>query len=54
MAQADLLVNLVKNATSGDQLAFRKAAEGVQIPIYEQLRTRLQPQVAVSAVQGTR
>lgn len=31
-----------------------EVAEGVQIPIYEQLRTRLQPQVAVSAVQGTR
>ena len=31
-----------------------EVAEGVQIPIYEQLRTRLQQQVAVSAVQGTR
>ena len=29
MAQADLLVYLVKTATSGDQLAFRKAAEGL-------------------------
>lgn len=29
MAQADLLVELVKTATSGDQLAFRKAAEGL-------------------------
>lgn len=29
MAQADLLVDLVKNATSGNQLAFRKAAEGL-------------------------
>jgi SpoVK/Ycf46/Vps4 family AAA+-type ATPase len=29
MAQADLLVDLVKTATSGDQLAFRKAAEGL-------------------------
>ncbi|WP_374663321.1 AAA family ATPase [Ramlibacter sp.] len=29
MAQADLLVDLVRNATSGDQLAFRKAAEGL-------------------------
>lgn len=28
-------------------------AEGIQIPIYEQLRTRLQPQVAVGAVGGT-
>lgn len=30
-----------------------EVAEGIQIPIYEQLRTRLQPQVAVSAVGGT-
>jgi hypothetical protein len=30
-----------------------EVAEGVQIPIYEQLRTRLQPQVAVGAVGGT-
>jgi AAA+ superfamily predicted ATPase len=29
MAQADLLVDLVKTATSGDQLAFRKVAEGL-------------------------
>lgn len=29
MAQADLLVDLFKTATSGDQLAFRKAAEGL-------------------------
>lgn len=29
MAQADLLVDLVKTATNGDQLAFRKAAEGL-------------------------
>jgi SpoVK/Ycf46/Vps4 family AAA+-type ATPase len=29
MAQADLLVDLLKTATSGDQLAFRKAAEGL-------------------------
>jgi SpoVK/Ycf46/Vps4 family AAA+-type ATPase len=29
MVQADLLVDLVKNATYGDQLAFRKAAEGL-------------------------
>ncbi|MDR3298569.1 MAG: ATP-binding protein [Candidatus Accumulibacter sp.] len=29
MAQADLLVDLVKTSTSGDQLAFRKAAEGL-------------------------
>lgn len=29
MAQADLLVELVKTATSGDQLAFRKAAEAL-------------------------
>lgn len=29
MAQADLLVDMVRNATSGDQLAFRKAAEGL-------------------------
>jgi SpoVK/Ycf46/Vps4 family AAA+-type ATPase len=29
MAQADLLVDLVRTATSGDQLAFRKAAEGL-------------------------
>ena len=27
MAQADLLVNLVKSASSGDQPAIRKAAE---------------------------
>lgn len=31
-----------------------EVAEGVQIPIYEQLRTRLQTQVAVGAVEGTR
>ena len=31
-----------------------EVAEGIQIPIYEQLRTRLQPQVAVGAVGGTR
>ena len=30
-----------------------EVAEGVQIPIYEQLRTRLKPQVAVGAVGGT-
>jgi hypothetical protein len=30
-----------------------EVAEGIQIPIYEQLRTRLQPQVAVGAVGGT-
>lgn len=30
-----------------------EVAEGIQIPIYEQLRTRLQPQVAVGAVRGT-
>ena len=29
MAQADVLVDRVKTATSGDQLAFRKAAEGL-------------------------
>lgn len=29
MAQADLLVDLVKTATGGDQLAFRKVAEGL-------------------------
>lgn len=29
MAQADLLVDLLKTATSGDQLAFRKVAEGL-------------------------
>jgi len=29
MAQADLLVDLVKAATNGDQLAFRKVAEGL-------------------------
>ena len=29
MAQADLLVDLLKTATSGDQLAFRKAAEAL-------------------------
>lgn len=31
-----------------------EVAEGIQIPIYEQLRARLQPQVAVGAVGGTR
>jgi|GEM_PF-72990 len=31
-----------------------EVAEGIQISIYEQLRTRLQPQVAVGAVGGTR
>lgn len=30
-----------------------EVAEGIQIPIYEQLRTRLQPQVAVGTVGGT-
>lgn len=30
-----------------------EVVEGIQIPIYEQLRTRLQPQVAVGAVGGT-
>lgn len=30
-----------------------EVAEGIQIPIYEQLRTRLKPQVAVGAVGGT-
>jgi len=30
-----------------------EVAEGIQIPIYEQLRTRLKPQVAVGAVEGT-
>ena len=30
-----------------------EVAEGIQIPIYEQLRTRLQPQVAVGAAGGT-
>jgi SpoVK/Ycf46/Vps4 family AAA+-type ATPase len=29
MAQSDLLVDMVKNVTSGDHLAFRKAAEGL-------------------------
>jgi len=29
MAQADLLVELIKSASNGDQLAFRKAAEGL-------------------------
>ena len=29
MAQADLLVDLLKTASSGDQLSFRKAAEGL-------------------------
>lgn len=29
MAQADLLVELLRTATNGDQLAFRKAAEGL-------------------------
>jgi hypothetical protein len=31
-----------------------EVAEGIQIPIYEQLRARLQPQVAVGAVGGAR
>jgi hypothetical protein len=31
-----------------------EVAEGIQIPIYEQLRTRLRQQVAVSAVGRTR
>lgn len=30
-----------------------EVAEGIQIPIYEQLRTRIRPQVAVGAVGGT-
>lgn len=30
-----------------------EVAEGIQIPIYEQIRTRLQPQVVVGAVGGT-
>jgi len=29
MAQADLLVELLKSASNGDQLAFRKAAEAL-------------------------
>lgn len=29
MAQADLLVNLIKAASNGDQITFRKAAESL-------------------------
>lgn len=58
MAQADLLVDLVKTATSGDQLAFRKAAEGLILEekqkghrlLAERLTKALQP----NAVQAAR
>ena len=58
MAQADLLVDLVKTATSGDQLAFRKAAEGLiqeekqkgHRLLAERLAKALQP----SAIQAAR
>lgn len=58
MAQADLLVDLLKTATSGDQLAFRKAAEGL---IQEEKRKghrllaeRLAKALQSSATQATR
>ena len=58
MAQADLLVDLLKTATSGDQLAFRKAAEGL---IQEEkqkghrlLAERLTKALQASAVQPVR
>lgn len=57
MAQADLLVDLVKTATSGDQLAFRKAAEGLiqeekqkgHRLLAERLTKALQPNVTQTA-----
>ncbi|MBH1744411.1 AAA family ATPase, partial [Stenotrophomonas maltophilia] len=57
MAQADLLVDLVKTATSGDQLAFRKAAEGLiqeekqkgHRLLAERLTKALQPNVTQAA-----
>lgn len=56
MAQADLLVDLLKTATSGDQLAFRKAAEGLiqeekqkgHRLLAERLTKALQPNAAQS------
>lgn len=58
MAQADLLVDLLKTATSGDQLAFRKAAEGL---IQEEkqkghrlLAERLTKALQTNAVQAVR
>jgi len=56
MAQADLLVDLLKTATSGDQLAFRKAAEGLiqeekqkgHRLLAERLTKALQPNVTQS------
>lgn len=58
MAQADLLVDLLKTATSGDLLAFRKAAEGL---IQEEkqkghrlLAERLAKALQASAVQPVR
>jgi SpoVK/Ycf46/Vps4 family AAA+-type ATPase len=58
MAQADLLVDLFKTATSGDQLAFRKVAEGL---IQEEkskghriLAERLAKAMQTNAVQAVR
>lgn len=58
MAQADLLVDLLKAATSGDQLAFRKVAEGL---IQEEkqkghrlLAERLTKALQANAVQSVR
>lgn len=58
MAQADLLVDLLKTATSGDQLAFRKVAEGL---IQEEkskghriLAERLAKAMQTNAVQAAR
>lgn len=58
MAQADLLVDLLKTATSGDQLAFRKVAEGL---IQEEkskghriLADRLAKAMQTNAVQAAR
>ena len=58
MAQADLLVDLLKTATSGDQLAFRKVAEGL---IQEEkskghriLAERLAKAMQINAVQAAR
>lgn len=52
MAQADLLVDLLKAATSGDQLAFRKAAEGL-IQEEKQKGHRLLAERLAKALQAT-
>lgn len=56
MAQADLLVKLLKSASNGDQLAFRKSAETlIQVEkgkghriLADRLTKALQPDTLVS------